>query len=330
MPKKSFIFTKEMAELLKKIRIKAGLSQSEVAERIGLSSKTKDSYISHLEKGRLKNPALGLILLYLRACGESWPEFFKQLDTIDFKMRHEKMIAQVHPPPTERKIQRDAMRYEIGIEFPSKEKEEIDFDRLKKQIKDKVLVLLIKNQIEENQINSYQKFALEYFEFLATLNKAGMKMVADKYQRAGLKLNFILKIKKVINSILRGEIKRISAKKPLLTEKQEKMAIGLTKYRIIIEQFEAEAHKLLCEEGVPTPLFSLYKDFVRECYRAFKQHSGKMYSEPVPKIRGETLEQTLNKIIQKWVKEGLKEDVLLKLKVRILSVFTTMRMKGMI
>jgi transcriptional regulator with XRE-family HTH domain len=71
MPKKNFAFIKEMAELLKKIRIKAGLLQSEVAERIGLSFKTKDSYISHLEKGRLKNPALRLILLYLRACGES-------------------------------------------------------------------------------------------------------------------------------------------------------------------------------------------------------------------------------------------------------------------
>jgi hypothetical protein len=42
------------------------------------------------------------------------------------------------------------------------------------------------------------------------------------------------------------------------------------------------------------------------------------------------LEQTLNKFIQKWVKEGLKEDILLKLKTRILSVFTSMRMKGMI
>jgi transcriptional regulator with XRE-family HTH domain len=157
MPKKDFIFTKEMAELLKKIRIKAGLSQSEVAERIGLSSKTKDSYISHLEKGRLKNPALGLILLYLRACGESWPEFFKQLDTIDFKMRHEKMISQVHPPPTERKIQRDAMRYEINVEFPSKEKEEIDYNRLKKQIKDKVTALLNKEEITLTSFLSHQE-----------------------------------------------------------------------------------------------------------------------------------------------------------------------------
>ncbi|MEO0114601.1 MAG: helix-turn-helix transcriptional regulator [candidate division WOR-3 bacterium] len=99
MPKKSFIFTKEMGEILRKIREGVGLSQTEVAERIGLSSKTKDSYISHLEKGRLKNPALGLILLYLRACGASWVEFFKELDAIDFKQRHEKLVVLPPTPP---------------------------------------------------------------------------------------------------------------------------------------------------------------------------------------------------------------------------------------
>jgi len=41
LPIISFLFTKEMTELLKKIRIKSGLSQAEVAERMGLSSKTK-------------------------------------------------------------------------------------------------------------------------------------------------------------------------------------------------------------------------------------------------------------------------------------------------
>jgi transcriptional regulator with XRE-family HTH domain len=76
MSKIAFIFTKEMADNLRKIRKKAGLSQIEVANRIGLRYKTADSFISHLEKGRIKNPSLGAILLYLKACGESWVEFF--------------------------------------------------------------------------------------------------------------------------------------------------------------------------------------------------------------------------------------------------------------
>ena len=319
MPKKYFLFTKEMAELLKKMRIKSGLSQTEVAERIGLSSKTKDSYISHLEKGRLKNPALGLILLYLRACGESWSEFFKHLDAIDFRTRHEQMISQIPIPPEQRKIQRDAMRYEIGVVYPSKEKEEIDFDRLKKQIKDKILVLLTKNQIEESQINSYQKFASEHFDFLAALNKPGMKMVIEKYQRAGLQRHLLFKITKIIYSVIGAEIKRLEAKKPLPTEKQEKMAIGFTKYRIMIERIEAEAHTLLCELGVSTHLFSLYKDFVRECYKALKKYYGK---------NPEKLAQTLNELIRRWEKQGLKEDVLLKLKDKIINLFGTMRLRG--
>jgi hypothetical protein len=151
-------------------------------------------------------------------------------------------------------------------------------------------------------ITAYQKFALEYFDFLATLNKAGMKMVADKYQRAGLQLNLLVKIKKIINSVLMGEIKRIEEKKPLPTEKQEKMAIGFTKYRIKIERIEEAVHKVLCELGVQTPWFALYKDFARECYRILKRYYGK-----------ELLGEKLQAIIKRWVKEGLKEDILLRL-----------------
>jgi transcriptional regulator with XRE-family HTH domain len=321
MSKISFVFTKEMAENLRKIWGKARLSQIEVAKRIGLTYKTADSFISHLEKGGITNPSLGVILLYLSACGESWPEFFKQLDAIDFRTRHEQMISQVHPPPTQRKIQRDAMRYEIGIEFPSKEKpkRDIDFDRLKSRIETKVTPFLIKNKIEENQASFYRKFAREYFEFLATLNKSGMKAVADKWQRTGLKTNILYGLKKIINNVLRAEIKRISAKKPLASEKQEKMAIGFTKYRIRIEKIEAEVHKVLCEIGVQPPWFALYKGFTRECYRVLKKYYGK---------NQEQLNKTINEIINRWQKEGLKEDVLLKLKDKIISVFGTMRLRG--
>jgi transcriptional regulator with XRE-family HTH domain len=318
MKEKTFVFTKEMAKLFTMLRKRAGLSQSELAQRIGLSRKSYP-YISYLESGKIKNPTLANIVLYVRACGGSLPEFFKELDRIDFKLRHEKMIAQLPKPPEKRKIERDVMKYEINVEFPSKEKEEIDFERLKRQIKEKVKVLLIKNQIEENRFNSYQKFALEYFDFLAALNKAGMKMVSDKYQRGGLKFHLITKIKKIINSVLRGEIKRIEAKKPLPSVKQEKMAIGFTKYRIRIEKIEAEVHKLLCDLSVPTSWFASYKAFARECYKTLKKYYGK---------NQELLNKNLTEIIKRWQKEGLKEDVLLKLRDKIISVFRTMRLRG--
>ncbi len=326
-------YTKEIAKLLLKVRQQANLSQKEVANRIGLSLKSGKAFISHLEKGRIKNPPIGTILLFLRACGGSWVEFFKELDRIDFKLRHEKMIAQLPKPPEKRKVERDATKYEIGIEFPSKEKEEIDFNRLKKQIKDKIIRLVNKENItltsvlshqgrgENASIAAYQKFALEYFDFLAALNKPGMKMVTDKYHRTGLRLHLLYKIKKIINSVLRGEIKRIMAKKPLPTQKQEKMAIRLTKYRIIIERIEAEAHKLLCELSIPTSWFSLYKGFVRECYKAVKKYYGR---------NQELLNKILSEIVSKWQKEGLKRDVLLQLKEKVIIVFIDLGRKGVV
>jgi transcriptional regulator with XRE-family HTH domain len=67
-----FIFTKDMAEKLRKIRETAQLTQPEVALRIGIKTKSGKSVISQLEKGMVKNPTLKTILDYLRACGESW------------------------------------------------------------------------------------------------------------------------------------------------------------------------------------------------------------------------------------------------------------------
>jgi transcriptional regulator with XRE-family HTH domain len=321
MPKIDFVFNKEMAKLLKKFREKSRLSQVEIAKRIGFIPKSGKIYISQLENGKIKNPSLGLILRYLNSCGTSWSEFFIQLDTIDFRTRHEKMISQIPIPPTQRKIQRDAMRYEIGIEFPSKEKpkRDIDFDRLKSRIEGKVTPYLIKNKIEGNQVSLYQKFVREYFDFLVSLNKSGMKAVTDKYLSAGLKRNVLYSLKKIINNVIRAEIKRISAKKPLPSKKQQKMAIGFTKYRIRIEKLEAEVHRLLCDLSVPTPWFASYKAFARECYRALKKYLGK---------NQELLNKTLSEIIERWQKEGLKDDVLLKLKDKIISVFSTMRLRG--
>ncbi len=318
-----FSFTKEMAQKLKTIRTKTNLSQTEVGLRIGLRPKNAAKYISNLEAGKITNPTLRTILEYLRACGESWSEFFKHLDMIDFRTRHIKMIAHVNPPLMKRKIERDAMKYEIGIEFPAKEKpkRDIDFDRLKSRIESKVSAYLIKNRVEGNQASSYHKFVREYFDFLATLNKSGMKAVTEKYQRAGLKTNLLFGLKKIINNVLRAEVKRISAQKPLPTKKQEKMAIGFTKYRIIIERIEADVHKLLCELEVPTSWFTLYKDFARQCYQELKKY----YNKDIKKLT-----QSLDELVTRWQKEGLKEDILMKLKDKIIFTFTELKIKKLV
>jgi transcriptional regulator with XRE-family HTH domain len=71
-----FIFTKEMADKLRKVRINARLSQRELALALSFKTKSGQSYIARLEKGLIKNPTIRILLDYLRTCGESWSEFF--------------------------------------------------------------------------------------------------------------------------------------------------------------------------------------------------------------------------------------------------------------
>ena len=67
-----FIFTKEMADILLRIRVKANLTQREVASRMEIKTKSGRSFIAQLENELMKNPTLSTILDYLRACGASW------------------------------------------------------------------------------------------------------------------------------------------------------------------------------------------------------------------------------------------------------------------
>jgi len=77
-----FIFTKEIAEKLTRIRKQSALSQKEVAERMGINPKTGRSYIAQIEKGMIKNPFLSTILNYLDAIGVSWGTFFTELSKL--------------------------------------------------------------------------------------------------------------------------------------------------------------------------------------------------------------------------------------------------------
>ncbi|MEO0093186.1 MAG: hypothetical protein ABIK67_02875, partial [candidate division WOR-3 bacterium] len=127
---------------------------------------------------------------------------------------------------------------------------------------------------------------------------------------AGLQFHLLFKIKKIINSVLRGEIKRLESKKPLPAEKQTKMAIGFAKYWITIEEIETAVHKTLCELGVQPPWFALYKDFAREYYKTLKRYYGKLDLSP-----------RLAEIVKRWKKEGLKEDILVKVSKVIEKMF---------
>ncbi len=65
-------FTPEMGRRLRELRRAAGLSQTELAVRIGLERKSGKTVVSRLELGRLKQPSLGLVADFLKASGASF------------------------------------------------------------------------------------------------------------------------------------------------------------------------------------------------------------------------------------------------------------------
>jgi len=60
---------------------------------------------------------------------------------------------------------------------------------------------------------------------------------------------------------------------------------------------------------------------VRECYKAVKRYYGRNQG---------LLNKALTEIVRKWQKEGLKQDVLLKLQEKVIKVYADLRRKGII
>ncbi|MEO0067896.1 MAG: helix-turn-helix transcriptional regulator [candidate division WOR-3 bacterium] len=63
---------------LRSLRLKANLTQEQVAGALGLKGKNRRSFICQLERGDIANPSLKLILDYLRAC-RATPEDLKNI-----------------------------------------------------------------------------------------------------------------------------------------------------------------------------------------------------------------------------------------------------------
>jgi transcriptional regulator with XRE-family HTH domain len=70
-PVSGFSFTPGLGKRLRELRKKAGLSQAEVARRMGRTGRQAFSIVSRLESGRTKQPTIGLVVDFLTACGAS-------------------------------------------------------------------------------------------------------------------------------------------------------------------------------------------------------------------------------------------------------------------
>ena len=76
-------FTPEMAARLKELRVKSGLTQDQVGQRLGLQGRDRRSFVSRLERGKEPNPALSTIVRFLHACGARMSALSDLLDRIE-------------------------------------------------------------------------------------------------------------------------------------------------------------------------------------------------------------------------------------------------------
>ena len=76
------VFTAEMGARLRALRERAGLTQGEVVRRMGPRNLNNKAWISSLEAGRVKWPAMATVVMYLRACGAVMGEFFDRFNAL--------------------------------------------------------------------------------------------------------------------------------------------------------------------------------------------------------------------------------------------------------
>jgi transcriptional regulator with XRE-family HTH domain len=83
MGKRRPFFTPQMGARLRELRVRKGLSQAELARRMGLPYRTGKSFVCRLEKGSFIDPHLSTITRYLNACGALFSEFYDTLTRIE-------------------------------------------------------------------------------------------------------------------------------------------------------------------------------------------------------------------------------------------------------
>jgi len=76
----TFEFTPELGARLRELRERAGLSQEGVGRRMGRTGKGCGTIVHRLESGRSRQPTLGLIADFLKACGATFHDLLDELD----------------------------------------------------------------------------------------------------------------------------------------------------------------------------------------------------------------------------------------------------------
>ena len=302
-----------MAIHLKKYRESTGLTQKEIAKRLGFSI----GYISHLESGKIKNPTLGTIILYLKTIRVPWAKFFGEMEAIDFSLEHKKLFDSVVMETKTskrkyikgrlmRKLDGDSALYSQKIQYPKTPVLKPDLDLVKIKVYNKIFKYCNTLQIKENLIPLYQKFAMEIVKSLKH------QPIIDKYKKLGLNSFYFSPIIGIANRTYHAEEKKLQKQNPLLIAKHIEMTKKYLQSRIDTELIENEVNKLLNIIVIPEVLYPAYRAFTRECVKVIKK-----YHRKDPSL----LKQKLLEIIKKWTILKLDGEILEKVKATIIRFF---------
>jgi transcriptional regulator with XRE-family HTH domain len=83
MARKPDFLTLEMGVRLRELRHRAGLTQKQVAQRMGLRGEQAYKLVWRIESGRGRDPSIGTIARFLKACGARWYQFCDVLEPVE-------------------------------------------------------------------------------------------------------------------------------------------------------------------------------------------------------------------------------------------------------
>jgi transcriptional regulator with XRE-family HTH domain len=79
-PTDTFSFPPELGKRLRDLRLRAGLTQAELAQAMGRAGKGRACIVSRMEKGKVRYPSLGLVADFLRGCRAGFADILDILD----------------------------------------------------------------------------------------------------------------------------------------------------------------------------------------------------------------------------------------------------------
>jgi len=121
-PIDTFRVPPELGHRLRDLRLRAGLTQPELAQVMGRTGKGKACIVSRMEKGRVQFPSLGLVADFLRGCRAGFKEILDILDLYTELPTTQqqvfgKALAKVAASVPE-KWQAQVTKYDLRIDIP--------------------------------------------------------------------------------------------------------------------------------------------------------------------------------------------------------------------